>query len=478
VAIAPAQTAQKVIDEYLQAVGGSKVLAQIQTETIAGSLLEESSGKTGSWTLITRAPNRYYLEIIAGPDRIVEAYNGMSAWGQNSPDPPRTLTGDAAKEAEASGRYWNGRFIDLKKSRLTVQLAGQPGGIEQVRGRDAYHVHVQAGPGVTREVFFDVQTHRIVREVWPSGQLDYDAWIPVKGIQLPSGIEMRLGGHDYKITVTRAEINTPVADSLFDFPKASTTPLPDIADLIREVARNQKATDEIQKEYTCHLTEEMKGANPKVPPVNREYEVFHIGGDELRHLIGKDGVTLTGDEKAKEDKRFSKQFDEATKDAARLASDPRKQAKQDAEDEAHISDFLRVERFTNARRERFRGEDVIAVDFGPNPDYKPKKASDKDLQKLGGVILIDDKARDVARLEAHLDNSIRVAGGVLASVAEGSGMVLEQARINDEVWMPSYVEIHYALRALMLLKLQGTVTGRYTDYKKFRSDSKIVATQE
>jgi len=473
---APAQTVQKVIDEFLQAQGGKKALAQIRTETLAGSLIEESSGRTGSWSLITRTPNRFYLEIIAGPDRTVEAFNGMSAWGQNSPEAAGTLTGEAAKEAEASGRYWNNRFADPDKSRLTVQMVG----IEKVRGRDAYHVQAQPGPGITREVFFDARTHLIVREAPKAGeQIDYADYRPVNGIQMPFRLEVHLGGqaggHEYKVTVTRAELNARVDDSVFDFPNAPGTKLPDIADLIREVSKNQKAVDEMQKEYTCHLTTEETKTGPKGAIVTkiREFEVFNIAGDEVRHLLATDGAALSGKEKTKEDERFNKEFQERTKEAARLAADPKKQARQDAEDEAQISDFLRAERFSNPRRERFRGEDVIAVDFGPNPDYKPKKAIESYLQKLTGVVLIDDKAHDVARLEAHVDNSIKIGGGVLASLDKGSSFVFEQGRINDEVWLPSYTEVHVAGHALLFVKLKANEIDRYTDYKKFHSDSKI-----
>jgi len=474
--VAPAQTAQKVIDEYLRTQGGKRAVAQIRTETIAGSLIEESSGKTGSWSLITKAPNRFNIETIAGPDRVGEAYNGMSAWGQNSPAAARTLTGDAAKEAEASGRYWNNRFSDLNKSRLMVRLVG----IEKVRGRDSYHVQVQPGPGIVREVFFDSRTYLIARETRLSEQIDYDDYRPVNGIQMPFRVEVHLGSHAYKIIVTRAELNAPVDDSVFDFPNVPGTKLPDIADLIREVSRNQKTVDEMQKEYTCHLTteEDETGSKGAMTIKIREFEVFNIAGDEVRHLIAKDGAPLTGKAKKKEDERFNKEFQERTKEAARLAADPKKQAKQDAEDEAQISDFLRAERFSNPRRERFRGDDVIAVDFGPNPDYKPKKAIDSYLQKLTGVMLIDDKARDVARLEAHVGNSIKVGGGVVASLDKGSIFVFEQGRINDEVWLPSYVEVHVAGHALLFLKLKANEIDRYTNYEKFHSDSKIVGTQE
>src|SRR5271169_6560699 len=86
-AVSRAQTPQKVppqkiIDDYLRAEGGSKALAQIRTETIAGNLTEESTGKTGSYSLIAKAPDRFYSEIVIEPDHTVEAYNGMSAWGQ------------------------------------------------------------------------------------------------------------------------------------------------------------------------------------------------------------------------------------------------------------------------------------------------------------------------------------------------------------------------------------------------------------
>jgi hypothetical protein len=78
-----ADPAQKVIDDYLKAQGGAKALAQLRTETITGNLSDES-GKTGSYSLITKAPNQFYSEILIEPNRTVEAYNGMSAWGQRS----------------------------------------------------------------------------------------------------------------------------------------------------------------------------------------------------------------------------------------------------------------------------------------------------------------------------------------------------------------------------------------------------------
>ena len=303
----------------------------------------------------------------------------------------------------------------MKKSKLGLQFVG----IEKVRGRDTYHVQIlPAAGGIAREMFFDTRTHLIAREVLPTEQLEYDDYRPVQGIQTPFRIDLHRGGQEYKIIVTHAEFNAAVDDSVFDFPHTSNTALPDIATLVRDVTKNQNAIDELQKQYTCHVTEEQQIVDSKgreTSKTTRESEVFNIGGEEVRHLIAKNGKPLEGNEKKKEDERFNKQFEKQTREAAAAARDPKKQAKQQEKDDAQISDFLRSVRFTNPRRERFRGEDVIAVDFGPNPDFKPRKAVESAIHQMAGVIWIDEKARDVARLEAHFNANVKISrrsGGV------------------------------------------------------------------
>src|ERR1700720_2852645 len=79
-----AQSAQKIVDEYVHAEGGAKTLAKIQTASITGSLTDDATGQSGTYSLITKAPNKFYSEIIIEPHRLIEAYNGKSAWGQDT----------------------------------------------------------------------------------------------------------------------------------------------------------------------------------------------------------------------------------------------------------------------------------------------------------------------------------------------------------------------------------------------------------
>jgi hypothetical protein len=254
-------------------------------------------------------------------------------------------------------------------------------------------------------------------------------------------------------------------------------PLPDVPTLLRDSSKNQRALEEIRKLYTCHLSEEEDKTDSRGGVKSRtikDYDVFYIGDDEVLHLLAKDGKPLTGEEKKREDARFSKEFDKLKKKQAELANDPRKKAKREEEEDAEISDFLRAEKFTNPRRVSLDGREVIAFDFAGNPQYRPRKSVERIIQKLVGEMWVDEQAEEIVRLDAHFVQSVKVGGGLLGSLSKGSNLIFEQKQINDEAWLPSYVEIHFSGR-ITFVKLKGDTIDRYSDYKKFRVATNISA---
>jgi hypothetical protein len=261
-------------------------------------------------------------------------------------------------------------------------------------------------------------------------------------------------------------------------PRADTRPLPDIPTLLRDIVKNQQALEDLRRQYTSHLSEEQDKVDSDGNVKSREtkdYDVFYIGDEQALHLLAKDSKPLTGSEKQNEDDKFNKQYDKLKKQQAELAADPKKQAKKQEEDEADLSDFLRAELFTNPRRETFRGHDVIAFDVNGNPDYKPKKRIDSIIQKLSGTMWVDEDAREIVRLEARFTDTVKIGGGLVASLAKGSNFVFEQDKINDEVWLPSYAEVH-ANGRIVFVQLKQNFIDRFSDYKKFRSGVTLGAT--
>jgi hypothetical protein len=463
------QDATKLVEQYVKAAGGQQALAKIRSLTIEGTIAS-ADGRTGTYTLDLKAPNRYYSELVVGGKTLIEAYNGKSAWRQNAAGEISTLLGADGVQLEAAGQYYNSRLVDPKKNKLSVSFVGHA----QVRGKDTVQIEVIGTTGVKRQVFFDPQTHLIVKESAPAGGVDeilYDDYRAVAGVKLPYRIELHRGNEIYPIAVTHAAIDETVGERVFDFPKKSQVQLPDLKALFKEIEQNQKAIDKIKENYAGTRTEEETQfeANGSVKKREvKEYTFFYLYGDEISTLVKKDGKPLSDAEQKKESDRVRKQVEEVQKREAK--KEKAKEAGKDKnDDDVTIEMVVRACQFVNPRRERFRGHDVLVFDFEPNPDFKPHKLVEKAVQKLAGVVWIDEQARDVVRMEAYFVGDMKLAVG-LANVQKGSGAVFEQEFVNNEVWLPTYEEAHVGVRLLFKGIRENDVT-RYSGYRKFNVET-------
>ncbi len=469
---ARAQDAQKIVDQYIKAAGGSKAFSQAKTTTIEGTF-HTADGKTGTYTLNTRLPNRFYSELVAGDTSLIEAYNGKSAWHRTANGEFATLVGAEGSQLEAAGQYYNSHLVDAKKNKIGVGFAA----FSKVRGRDTLEIEVTTMTGVKRHVFFDPQTHLIVKEAATIAGIDeqilYDDYRPVKGLKIPYKIELQRGTDTYDIFVTRVEVNGAVGERIFDFPTKSQVQLPNLKALFKEIDENQKALDKLKENYAGTRSEE-ETEYDKTGKISKrelhEYTFFYLSGHEVSTLVKKDGKPLSEEEQKKENEKVQKEIRDIEKrDAKKEAKDERKEKKED--DDVGIETFLRACQFVNPRRERFRGQDVLVFDFEPNPEFKPRKLAEKVVHELAGVVWIDEKAHDVARLEAYFVGDFRFGGGLIANLQKGTSFVFEQAYLNNEVWLPTYEEAHLGVRVLLVKAFKVNEVTRYSDYKKFNVES-------
>jgi hypothetical protein len=473
---AHAQESAKIVEQYVKAAGGGKALGKIHTLAIEGTFTGDD-GKSGTYTFDTKLPNRYYSELLVGEQNLIEAYNGKSAWHQNPAAGIGTLVGDEGMQLEAAAQFYNSRLLNLKRNKIAVALAGNA----QVRGKDALQLEITTATGIKRQVFFDPQTHLIVKESATVGgvaeEILYDDYRTVEGVKIAHKIELHRGKEKYGIDVTRVVVNGTVGERVFDFPMKSQVKLPDLKALFKEIDDNQKAIDKIKENYAGTRVEEETEfeSDGKVKKrENKEYTFFYWKGDEVSTLVKKEGKPLDAEEQKKENEKTQKRIAELQKREAKKEAKEEKakeEGKNEDKDDPDIEMFLRACQFVNPRRERFRGQDVLVFDFEPNPEFKPHKLVEKFVQKLAGVVWIDEKAHDVARLEAYFVGDMRIVGGLLANLQKGTSFVFEQAYVNNEVWLPTYEEAHLGVRVLLVKGFKVHAVTRYSDYKKFNVET-------
>ncbi len=234
-----AQDANKIIDQYQKAAGGSKALSKISTLTIEGTFTSPDGSKSGSYTFDIKSPNRYYseLNVESGVNvdavqpkleahHLIEAYNGKSAWHQDASGAVSSLLGPEALQMEDAALYYNLHFNNLKKNKIGYALIGHA----QVRGRDTFQIELTSPAGLKRNVFFDAQSHLIAKEsatiAGINQEILYDDYRSVDGVKIPFKIELHRGSDVFQINVSRAVRESGGRRKSFRFPEevASSTP--------------------------------------------------------------------------------------------------------------------------------------------------------------------------------------------------------------------------------------------------------------
>ncbi len=472
------QDASKIIEQYVKAAGGAKTLAKVRTFSLDGAIQDAGNEKSGTYSFRVKLPNRYYTEIRTGGKPEIEAYNGKSAWHQTAAGAIATLLGPQALEIEATAQYYNSRFLALRKRKIGTAFKGAA----SVHGHETFEIELTFPTGIQREVFFDQHSHLIVAEkVTLEGtplEIDYEDYQTVDGMKVSFKLEIHRGADNHTVYITRAASNETIGERVFDFPIQSQVKLPDLKTLFEEIDANQKQIDKIRENYAGTQVEEEteydKSGKVSKKETN-EYTFFYLNGDEITTLAKKDGKPLSDAEQKKENEKTQKRIQKAQTEEKKKeekeekTKEEGKQAKE--KDEPGIEAFLRVCQFVNPRRERFRGQDVLVFDFEPNPEYKPKNLEERVVKELAGVIWIDEKAKDVVRLEAYFVGDVHIGGGILANLQKGTSFTFEQAYVNNEVWLPTYVEVHVGLRLLLVKGFRVNVTTRYSDYKRFNVET-------
>src|SRR5579862_7353991 len=374
-----ADDANKIMDQYVKAIGGAKAISHLQTLAIDGSILPTGDEVPGSYTFKVKLPNRLYTELRANGKTLIESYNGKSAWQQAADGDISTLLGPAALEMEAASQYYNSRFQQLAKRKIGVAYKGE----SQVRGHAAQELELTYPTGARWQVFFDPQTHLIVEEKAQVAGLPreifYDDYRVADGVKIPYKIELHRGDATYSITVTRVGVNETIGERVFDFPMKSQVKLPDLKQLFDQLDANQKQIDKIKENYAGTRVEE-ETEYDKTGKVTKkeakEFTFFYFDGEEISTLVKKDGKELSESEQKKENEQTQKRIEEVQKQSKKKEEKAEK-TKEEGKDEKDKDDpgievFLRTSQFVNPRRERFRGQDVLVFDFEPNPEYKAK----------------------------------------------------------------------------------------------------------
>jgi hypothetical protein len=480
--VVPAQSPDKIFKKAVKAMGGEKALRAVTSSRYDGKVTRLSDNAAGNFQAQAAQPNLYTSSFDLNGFETAAGYNGKSGWIRDSKTGLRTLTGTAGRDFQVESNYRNNRWLNYKSEKSKVVSGGK----SVINGRSAVSVALTTVKGATIKMYFDTTSGLLIRDEIPAGDsiysFDYSDFRAVGGVLEPFSIVSTVNGERYEIKLDSIVHNAPIASSAFDFPTIANEPLPDIAALLRELQTNQDRIDNILENYSYTQTIASRELGKDGVLSERESKTFQVSfyqGKRIRRLVSKNGKALSTEEQAKEDKNVEKLVAELENKAAKKQAKSAKLAsndksKEEEEPRVSVAELLRASNLINPRRERFRGRDVIVFDFEPNPnfDFQNVKSFLKFFGKMAGVMWIDAEDKQVTRLEAVLADNFKLGGGIMANMKKGAAFTSESVRINDEVWLPSQVELNASIKVLLVKGININQVAKYSDYHKFETEIK------
>lgn len=462
----------KIVADYLKAVGGKKRLQSIQDATYEWNVEGQQDARART---SLKAPASSRTDAIFSNGETNDAANARTAWARTTDGTLSTLTDREAHAARLRAALDASHLVDYKKQDALARTAG----VEQLASEPAYVVEFSRRNGARLRYYFGASSKLLLQiSDEARGQtVRFSDYRPAQnGAIEPHRVETTArDGSTVKLTLREARYNTALGDNLFEPPSDAAL---NVVELMREVGRNQKDDDERVSQYTYTRKQTEREINDKgelKKETIRVYEVYPVANaGEVEKLISEGGVALTPERAAKEEKRVAEEIEKLEHEKEkrkekkeRERAEAAKKGKAADEDDPGLSTFLRVSEFVSPRRERFRERDAIVFDFRARPGYKTQSREESIVSKLAGVVWIDPADKQIMRLEARLVEGYKVAGGLVASLRPGSAMIFEQTRLADGVWLPKFEQVNFAAKLFLFAGIRLDATREYSNYKRF-----------
>jgi hypothetical protein len=254
-----------------------------------------------------------------------------------------------------------------------------------------------------------------------------------------------------------------------------------IRNLVREAAEKDVQNDKKQRDYTYIQREQQYQLDGKGRVKSRDsktYEIMVLYQEPVRKLIAKDDKPLSQGDARKEDDKIQKIIEKRKNESeGERGKRLEKQNKEQEEGRQFVKEIADAYNFRYAGEATQDGRKSLVIDAEPRPGYEPHMKDAKFLPKFSFRVWLDEAEKQWVKLDIRCIDTVSV-GLFLLRLHKGSNIQIEQVRVNDEVWLPRHVALKLDARLALLkgINLEEDVTFR--DYKKFRTDTRILTAGE
>jgi len=215
---AAAQSAEEVVEQHLDAIGGSDAWTAMTSTRSVGTLTLMGGAAQGEITSMAMRPSMLRADIVVQGMNVVQAFDGESGWlvnpfgGSTEATPADAATTDAMKEQSDI----DGPLVGWKADGHSIELAGT----ETVNGKEAYRIELTLNSGATSTYFIDTADHMIIRvqasrDLTGPSTTDLSDYREVSGLMMPFAVSSTSQAGDQSVVWETIEVNVELDKASF-----------------------------------------------------------------------------------------------------------------------------------------------------------------------------------------------------------------------------------------------------------------------
>jgi hypothetical protein len=258
-------------------------------------------------------------------------------------------------------------------------------------------------------------------------------------------------------------------------PRAST--FNEATEIVRRSLEADDRTAELSRNYTYKRHEVRKhlGLHGEVKSSStKTWDIINLYGEPYARLIQKNDLPLSEKDEKMEEQKLEEFFNRRKNESDEIRQKrlAREKKQRDAR-RAFFRDVVNAYEFRIAGEEAMDGRDAWVIEATPSKEFHPTQPHAGLLSKLKATVWIDKQDGNWVRAEGEVLETLS-AGLFIARLHPGTRFVLQQARVNDEIWLVRRLSVEARARVLLLSNRAVELEYTFSDFKKFAADTKIL----
>ena len=110
-------------------------------------------------------------------------------------------------------------------------------------------------------------------------------------------------------------------------------------------------------------------------------------------------------------------------------------------------------------------QDLVRLNFTPNPAYVPPSRIEQVLQGMQGFLLIDPERRRIAQIDGTLFRDVSFGWGIVGRLNKGGHFLVRQANVGDGSWAITEMQLNITGTILLFKTLTMVSDEVFSDFR-------------